>query len=83
MLAELSTCRPWLASASRPPAAITEVSASTSGTNAAISAPKATSRIPNVSGIEIDSAREKSLPIVSLTALLADAEPNSSTRSCG
>ena len=48
-----------------------------------MSAPKATSRIPNVSGIEIVSAREKSLPMVSSTALVADACPNSRTRSCG
>ena len=83
MLAEPSTCRPWLASASRPPAAATEVSASRSGTSAAMNAPKAMSRIPKVSGIEIDSARAKSLPIVSSMALVADADPNSRTRSCG
>ena len=47
-------------SALRPMAAATADSASTSGTPAAISAPKVSSRIPSVMGRLSFSAREKS-----------------------
>jgi len=41
------------------------------------------SRIPNVSGMESDSARLKSLSVALARAWLADAAPNSSTRTYG
>jgi hypothetical protein len=63
----------WEASADSPIAEPTADIASSSGTPAAISAPKATSRITRVSGRLISSARWKSLPIVSDMPLLIEA----------
>ena len=47
----------WLGNASRPSAAMTAVSASRTGIQAATRAPNATNRIASVSGIESISAR--------------------------
>ena len=51
-----STCSTWLVSASSPVAAVTAVSASTIGRNAATSVPKATMRMASVSGNDSASA---------------------------
>ena len=71
------------ASVDRPMAAITEESASSTGTPAAISAPNATIRIASVTGRLRISARWKSSPRVSSSALLIDWPPTCSTRRSG
>ncbi len=62
---------------------ITAVRPSSSGTPAAISAPKATTRISSVIGSESVSARWKSFSNCALSALAAEASPNCSMRSSG
>ena len=69
-LAEVSTCSTWLTSASSPLAARNAVSASTTGSSAASSAPKTTSRMPRASGTTVHSACLKSRKIVSLNHLV-------------
>ena len=66
-----------------PIAEATADRASRRGTPAAMSAPKATSRIASVTGRLKSSARWKSLPTVSLSPLLMEALPTSSTRRAG
>ena len=68
---------------SRPVVATTAVIASSSGTPAATAAPNATSRISRVRPSEIMWPRLSSSSDFSLTILLADASPNSSTRTSG
>ena len=82
-LAELSTCRAWLISASSPLAARNAVSASITGSSAATSAPNTTSRMPSASGTTVHSARWRSLVIVSLNHLFALASPNCSIVTSG
>ena len=77
-LADWSTCIAWLISASSPLAAKNAVRASTTGSVAATSAPKTTSRMPSASGTAVHSARFMSLKIVSVNHLLALAWPNCS-----
>jgi hypothetical protein len=69
----------WLGSADRPSVAITAVSPSSSGTPAATSAPKASSRMTSVIGSESFSALPKSSLNAWESALDALAEPNSPT----
>ena len=69
----------WLTSAERPTEPSTAESASSTGTPAATTAPKASSRIRNVTGTVIRSALAKSRPTTSFTALSALAPPNSAT----
>jgi hypothetical protein len=66
-----------------PIAAATADSASSTGTVAASNAPKVSSRISSVTGRLNSSARLKSSPNVSLSALSIDPLPTSSTRSDG
>ena len=77
-LAEVSTCTAWLTSARIPLAARNAVSASSTGSSAATSAPKTTSRMPMASGTTVHSACLKSLKIVSLNHLDTLAWPTSS-----
>ena len=71
------------ASVDSPMAAITDETASSTGTPAAISAPNATMRIASVTGRLRISARWKSSPRVSSSALLIDWPPTCSTRRSG
>ena len=64
-------------------AAKNAVRASTTGSMAATSAPKTTSRMPSASGTAVHSARFMSWKIVSLNHLLALAWPNCSMVTCG
>ena len=77
-----SSGKQWLGIATRPSAAITEVSPISSGTPAATSEPKVIVRMISVIGSESIPAFARSSVIVSLIALLALAPPNCSiTRS--
>ena len=73
----------WLGSATSASAAITQETASSSGTPAATSEPNATTRISSVSGREISSAFARSLVKVSLSSLLELTLPNCSTSRSG
>ena len=68
----------WLTSALRPVAASTAENARRTGSPAATSAPKATSRIRIVSGSEVSSARPISRSNRLSICWLAEASPNSS-----
>jgi hypothetical protein len=81
--AESVTGTQWLEMASSPSAAMTALTASSTGMPAASSAPKATSRIASVTGTADSSARWKSLPSVSSSARLTLAWPACSMRSPG
>ena len=74
-MTELSTPLSWLIGPISPIVASTAVSASSSGTPAATSAPKASSRISRVIGREVNSACLKSSLIDSLSCLLTLASP--------
>ena len=78
-----STGKSWLGIATRPIAAITEVSPISSGTPAATSEPKVIMRMIRVIGSESIPAFPRSSLIVSLIALLALAPPNCSTTHVG
>ena len=73
----------WEVRADSPIADATADRARSTGTPAAISAPKATSRITSVTGRLNTSARWKSLPTVAASPLWMDASPTSSMRSAG
>ena len=82
-MTDSSTGQTWLRGPSRPIAAATAVAASSSGTSAAISAPKASRRMIRVTGNEVTSAWRKSSSNASPTSLLELASPNSSIRNLG
>ena len=78
-----STGRIWLGSASRPIEATTAVRPSSSGSPAATSAPKATTRMTSVTNSERNSARWKSSSKRSETPLSTVASPKASMRIVG
>src|SRR5438270_82928 len=76
-------CATWLTRFETPTDASTAEKASSTGTPAATNAPKASNRMRNVIGSDIFSAREKSFPMVALSAWFALAPPSSSTTKPG
>ncbi len=82
-MTDSSTGQIWLNGPSNPIAAATALAASSSGTSAATTAPKASRRMIRVTGSDVTSAWRKSFSIDSLTCLLALASPNSSIRNSG